>query len=218
MEQICPLLFQPHQQILFMRQQPVQAAIEPVFPRHREIDVQQLVHRRAQEPLPMQAKLAARIDQSVYDQQLQHLVPTDCLAALLEALPPSLLQPQLMPKFASQPAVAESTRSPQLKPAEPDLQTGINNAIDTAAAQFVPTQTPPETPPAPLDPIQITLLAYEKLEDEKPSFARQEAQETRLCSLFQRTLSRLQQSRKNDEQQKIRNETNFDLTSLHRAI
>ena len=97
----------------------------------------------------------------------------------------------------------------------------INNAIDTVCTQSVQTETLPETQPdpaAPLDPAQLTLLAYEKLEDEKPSFARQEAQESRLCSLFQRTLSRLQQSRKNAEQQKIRNETNFELNALHRAI
>ncbi len=97
----------------------------------------------------------------------------------------------------------------------------VNNAINTVAAQCAHTVTPTETAPnpaAPLDPIHITLLAYERLEDEKPSFARQEAQETRLCSLFQRTLSRLQQSRKITEPQKIRNETNFDLNALHRAI
>ena len=97
----------------------------------------------------------------------------------------------------------------------------VNNAIDTVAAQCAHTVTPPETaraPAAPLDPIHITLLAYERLEDEKPSFARQEAQETRLSSLFQRTLSRLQQSRKDAVQQKIRNETNFELNALHRVI
>ena len=91
----------------------------------------------------------------------------------------------------------------------------VNNAINTVFAQCA--HTPPD-PATPLDPIHITLLAYERLEDEKPSFARQEAQETRLCSLFQRTLARLQQSRKDAEQQKIRNEANFELSALHRVI
>ena len=96
----------------------------------------------------------------------------------------------------------------------------INKAIDTVATQSVQAVTHPETAPdpAPLRAVQLTLLAYERLEDEKPSFARQEAQEIRLCSLFQRTLSRLQQSRKDAEQQKIRNETNFGVNALHRAI
>ncbi len=97
----------------------------------------------------------------------------------------------------------------------------INSAIDTVATQSVLTTTNPQTAPdsaVPSHAAQLTLLAYEKLEDEKPSFARQEAQESRLCSLFQRTLSRLQQSLKNSRQQKIRNETNFDLTALPQSI
>lgn len=97
----------------------------------------------------------------------------------------------------------------------------INSPIDTVATQSVLTTTNPQTAPdsaVPSHAAQLTLLAYEKLEDEKPSFARQEAQESRLCSLFQRTLSRLQQSLKNSRQQKIRNETNFDLTALPQSI
>jgi hypothetical protein len=38
MEQIRPFLPQPHEQILLMFQQPVQASIQPVFFGHREID------------------------------------------------------------------------------------------------------------------------------------------------------------------------------------
>ncbi len=45
-------------------------------------------------------------------------------------------------------------------------------------------------------PSQITVLAIEKLENLKPSFARQETLELRLMALFQRTLSRLEQVRK----------------------
>ena len=60
---------------------------------------------------------------------------------------------------------------------------------------------------------QLTLRAFEKLENEKPSFARQEAHEIRLCNLFQRTLRRLESC----QDRKIRNETNSALNSLQRA-
>ena len=101
------------------------------------------------------------------------------------------------------------------------INSAIDSAIDTVATQSVLTTTNPQTAPdseAPSHAAQLTLLAYERRENEKPSFARQEAQESRLCSLFQRTLSRLQQSLKNSRQQKIRNETKFDLTALTQAI
>ena len=51
----------------------------------------------------------------------------------------------------------------------------------------------------------MTLRAFEHLEYQKPSFARQEAHEIRLASLFQRILDRLQSIC----DKKLRNETNF---------
>ena len=74
------------------------------------------------------------------------------------------------------------------------IQLRINNAIDSVVAVSEP------TPAA-----QITLRAFEKLENEKHSFARQEAHEIRLANLFQRTLSRLNTIR----DKKLTNETKF---------
>ena len=74
------------------------------------------------------------------------------------------------------------------------IQLRINNAIDSVVAVSEP------TPAA-----QITLRAFEKLENEKHSFARQEAHEIRLANLFQRTLSRLNTIR----DKKLANETKF---------
>ncbi|MCX6612211.1 MAG: hypothetical protein NTW74_15325 [Acidobacteria bacterium] len=74
------------------------------------------------------------------------------------------------------------------------IQIRINNAIDAVVAVSEP------TPAA-----QITLRAFDRLEKEKPSFARQEAHELRLANLFQRTLARLQSIK----DKKLRNETKF---------
>ena len=90
------------------------------------------------------------------------------------------------------------------------IQLRIDKAIDVVSTTPDPNPDPAqETPTA----AQITLRAFEKLEDEKPSFARQEAHEIRLCNLFQRTLHRLESCR----DRKIRNETNFGLNPLERA-
>ena len=87
------------------------------------------------------------------------------------------------------------------------IQMRLNQAIDeiiTEQAQIQPEQSRPI-------PSQITVLALEKLENLKPSFARQEAQELRLMALFQRTLSRLEHVRK------IANKAKLELNPLLQA-
>jgi len=87
------------------------------------------------------------------------------------------------------------------------IQMRLNQAIDeviTEQSQIQPEQSRPT-------PSQITVLAIEKLENLKPSFARQEAQELRLMALFQRTLSRLEQVRK------IANKAKLELNPLLQA-
>ena len=83
------------------------------------------------------------------------------------------------------------------------IQLRIDKAIDATLAA----SNGPETAP------NVTLKAFEKLENEKPSFARQEAHELRLATLFQRTLSRLQSIR----DKKIRNETKLARDSFSLA-
>jgi len=78
------------------------------------------------------------------------------------------------------------------------IQLRIDHAIDIVMA--TPTPRPAQNTNA-----HVTLRAFEHLEYQKPSFARQEAHEIRLASLFQRILGRLQSIR----DKKLRIETKF---------
>src|SRR5438874_4019834 len=62
-----------HEQILLMLQHPIQTPVQPIFLRNCKVLPQQNVHGAVIEPLPVQMKLAARIDQPIHHQQLQHL-------------------------------------------------------------------------------------------------------------------------------------------------
>jgi hypothetical protein len=59
------------EQLLPMFQDSVQAAVQAILLRHREIRIQQDIHRTLIEPLPMYTKLAARIDQPIHHQQFR---------------------------------------------------------------------------------------------------------------------------------------------------
>jgi len=87
----------------------------------------------------------------------------------------------------------------------------LNQAIDEVIVETATPANPAEPPLS--DPIQITALALQKLEDSRPSFARQETMELRLAGLFQRTLRHLNRIR----DQKTTNEANFDLTHFQTA-
>src|SRR5437868_13114524 len=63
-------------------------------------------------------KLAARIDQPIHHQQLQHLRPGYAFSPSRQFLGPEPIQLQLPPQFASQPAVPIRPRSLQLHLAE----------------------------------------------------------------------------------------------------
>ncbi len=121
-KQIRPLLPEPDEQILFVRQEPVQASIQPILFGHGEIHAQQLVHRAVDEPLPVDAKLAARRDPPVHHQQPQHFLPRHLFAARRQALLPKVLQAQSPPQLARQPAVAERARPSQFQPAQLHLE------------------------------------------------------------------------------------------------
>ena len=60
-EQILSSLPQVLKQFLFVLQQSIQATIEPIFFRHREVRFQQLGHCGLIEPLSVHPELAARI-------------------------------------------------------------------------------------------------------------------------------------------------------------
>src|SRR5215510_7006415 len=69
----------------------------------------------------MHAELAAGIEQTIDDQQPQYLFPTHRFPAWWHTLAPELIQAQLLPQLASQPAVAEHAWPPQLQTAQANL-------------------------------------------------------------------------------------------------
>src|SRR5215471_9865631 len=69
----------------------------------------------------MHAELAAGIEQTIDHQQPQHLFPAHSFPALRQTLLPELVQAELLPQFASQPATAEYSWPPQLQTAQANL-------------------------------------------------------------------------------------------------
>ena len=67
-EEILPAPLQMREQIGAVPVNPVQTFIEPVFGRHREIFLQQLIHRAGKKPLAVQMPFAARSDQLAHRQ------------------------------------------------------------------------------------------------------------------------------------------------------
>jgi len=74
-EQILPAFAQMIEQRRLVFQQLVEAAVEGVPLHQRVIGAQQIRHRALFEPQPVQAPLAAGIDQPVTDQRLQDVPP-----------------------------------------------------------------------------------------------------------------------------------------------
>src|ERR1019366_3491658 len=111
-----------HEQLLLVFQHPIQTQVQPVFFRYRKILPQQNVHGAVIEPLPVQPKLAARIDQPIHHQQLQHQRPGYAFPPQRQLPRPEPIQLQLPPPLAPQPAVAIRPRSLQLHLAELHLQ------------------------------------------------------------------------------------------------
>ena len=98
-EQIRPALPEMREQLLLMLQDPIQTAIQAILLRYGKILSQQFPHGAAIEPLPMNTKFAARIEQPIDHQQPQNLLPVHRLAPdiFLQPLLPELLQIQLPP-------------------------------------------------------------------------------------------------------------------------
>lgn len=120
-EQALPARLEERKEVLLVGQQLVQAAVELVDLHQADILAQHIGHGAGLEPLAMQPPLAARIQQPVKYQGLQHVQPTRALAAGLEPRRPEAVQLQLIPQRGRQPAAAPLPRPPQQKRAEPDL-------------------------------------------------------------------------------------------------
>ena len=72
------------------------------------------------EPLPMQPPFAARRDQLIARQCLQHVQPARALARRRQRRAPELVQPQLIPQDHRQPARAPLTRAARTHAAQSD--------------------------------------------------------------------------------------------------
>ena len=83
-----PAFFQETEQRLLVRQQFVQAPVESILGRQREILPQQIGHRALVEPFPVQPPFAARANQSISAQHRQHVHPTSALATVTQTLLP----------------------------------------------------------------------------------------------------------------------------------
>ena len=110
-----------------MRQQLVQTAVQGVRLRQGEILPQQITHRTRAVPLPMQAPLAAGVDQPVADQGLEHVQPARALARGRQARRPVLIEPELLPELQRQPA-----RTPLAGPMQGELR---ESDLDRGPAQ-----------------------------------------------------------------------------------
>ena len=73
--------------------------------------------------MAMHAEFAAGIEQTIDHQQPQHLLPTYRFTAFGQTLSPELIEAQLLPKLAGQPATTENARTLQFQPAQAHLHT-----------------------------------------------------------------------------------------------
>ena len=108
----------------FVRHELVVALVKTVDFRERKIPAEQVRDRRVIEPMPVQAPLAARIDEPVKHESLQHLLPSRPLAAGRKFFPPKIPEPELLPQLAAQPARAPLARPAQRHLPEPQAHHG----------------------------------------------------------------------------------------------
>src|SRR6202522_2147712 len=104
-----------------VRQQLIEAAIQRVLGDQPIILAQQIRHRALLEPLPMQAPLAAGIDQPIAHQRLQDVLPAGAFARIRQQRCKEPIQLQLLIEMTGQPACSPLARAMQLHRIEPHL-------------------------------------------------------------------------------------------------
>ena len=124
-EQILPAPPQMTEERQPMFQHLVQAPIQRILFRQAEILLQQIGHRAVVKPLPMQPPFAARINQPIDRQRLQHMTPARALSPIRQPVAPKLIHLQLIPQVATHPAGTPLPRTPQLKLIQPHLHAVI---------------------------------------------------------------------------------------------
>jgi hypothetical protein len=109
-EQVAPFLGQVLLEGGLVRDDPVQAAVEPVLACHGRIGVEQEVHRGLREPLFVDVQFAARIEQPVDREQFEHLGPRHLAGFAGETFLPERAQAELLPGVTTRPAITETAR------------------------------------------------------------------------------------------------------------
>ena len=112
-EQRFPAFPQKREQRALVHQQLVQAAIQHIVGDDPHRTVQQVPHRAVLVPVPVQAPLAARIDQLVAHLRLQDVQPARALPAHRQPRTPEPIQLQSIPKRQCQPASPPLARAVQ---------------------------------------------------------------------------------------------------------
>ena len=112
-EQRFPAFPQKREQRTLVRQQLVQAAIQHIVGDDPHRTAQQVPHRAVLVPVPVQAPLAARINQLVAHLRLQDVQPARALPAHRQPRTPEPIQLQSIPKRQCQPASPPLARALQ---------------------------------------------------------------------------------------------------------
>jgi hypothetical protein len=120
-KQIGPALAQMREQRLFVRQQPVQAAVERILLGQAFVGAEQVRHRTLFEPLPVQAPFAAGVDQPIAHQRLQDMLPRGAFARVGQAIGPEAVEFELRVELTRQPARPPLPRPVQRHGIEPHL-------------------------------------------------------------------------------------------------
>jgi hypothetical protein len=80
-KEAAPALLKVGKQVLFVREEMIQTAIEGVTVGDRKVLTEQIAHRTVVVPMSMQAPFATRVDETVRHQRLEHIEPARPLAA-----------------------------------------------------------------------------------------------------------------------------------------
>ena len=110
---------------LLVRKQTIMHLIDPVDFREPEIAAEQVGHRTALIPLPMETPLAARSDEPIGAQRLEDQIPARALAAGRQPLRPKAIQSELRVKPAGQPARAPLPGPVQRQRLEPEAHDAL---------------------------------------------------------------------------------------------
>ena len=109
-EQAFPTTPQKREKRPLVRRQLVQTAVQGVAGDRRHRAARQVAHRAVTVPMPVQPPFAARIDQLVTHQRLQHVQPARALTARRQPGTPEPIQFQPVPQRQRQPARAPLPR------------------------------------------------------------------------------------------------------------